>query len=305
MIREMMKAKARRRARENGRCPMEEGLYGSTAALAEESSAGAAASASGGDGNAAGPAAETATGAGGPTASPADSPSGPVERYLRSPLFRGISAPDCARMLACLGAREREVAKGETVLRRGDAVRFMGLVMDGRLIMERTDELGGRSILGAASAGDLFAESYAASGQPCGVDVVAATDCTLARFDVERVLCVCSNSCAFHTRLVRNLFAAVAERNIALTRKIADVSPRTIRGRLTSFLSEQAASAGVAGKTGEQASFTVPYSRQQLASYLCVDRSALSTELSKMRADGVVGFERDRFWFERGAATRG
>lgn len=213
------------------------------------------------------------------------------ERYLKSRLFAGIAPAELDAMLACLGVRTRTFDKGELVIRRGDAVRFVGLVLEGRLTLERTDAFGNRSIMGVARPGDTFAEAYAAAGMPCGVDVVVDAPCEAAFIDLDRILSVCSNSCSFHARLVRNLFASMAQRNVALTRKIADVSPRTIRARLMSYLSEQARS------TDEQGVFRISYTRQQLADYLCVDRSALSAELSRMRAEGLIDFKKDAFRF--------
>ena len=209
-----------------------------------------------------------------------------------SPLFAGISPQEGAAMFECLKAQIRPFDKDERIVRRGDRVRSVGLVLAGRLSMERTDALGNRSILGTAGPGDIFAEAYAASSTPSDVDVAGIVPGSIALIDLERILNTCSNACAFHARLVRNLFAAMAARNIALTKKIADISPRTIRLRLLSFLSEQARHADGHGV------FHVPYTRQQLADYLCVDRSALSHELSKMRAEGIVGFEKGAFWFE-------
>lgn len=232
--------------------------------------------------------------AGRPTIHAADTLPDYGQLYARGPLFAGISPQEAAAMFGCLKAQIRPFAKGERIVRQGDRVRSVGLVLAGRLSMERSDALGNRSILGTAGPGDTFAEAYAASGTPSDVDVAGIEPGGVALIDLERILNTCSSSCAFHARLVRNLFAAMASRNIALTKKIADVSPRTIRGRLLSFLSEQARHAD------ERGVFRIPYTRQQLADYLCVDRSALSHELSKMRGEGILGFEGNAFWFEGG-----
>lgn len=39
--------------------------------------------------------------------------------------------------------------------------------------------------------------------------------------------------------------------------------------------------------------FDLQYSRQQLADYLNVERSALSNELSKMQKDGLITYQRN------------
>ena len=104
----------------------------------------------------------------------------------------------------------------------------------------------------------------------------------------RRLLEPCQRACPFHARLIRNLVTLLAEKNLQLSRNIRYLSARTIREKLTAYLEEQALRAG-------QDSFTVPFDRQALADYLCVDRSALSHELSKMQRDGLLTFRKNRF----------
>ena len=106
--------------------------------------------------------------------------------------------------------------------------------------------------------------------------------------DVRRVTTMCTSACGFHTRLVRNLLASVAKRAHALTRKIEHTSKRSTREKLLSYLSDQADSA-------RSNTFSIPFNRQELADYLSVDRSAMSAELSKMRKEGIVDFDKNRF----------
>jgi DNA-binding MarR family transcriptional regulator len=41
--------------------------------------------------------------------------------------------------------------------------------------------------------------------------------------------------------------------------------------------------------------FKIPYDRQELADFLCVDRSALSGELGKMKKEGLLDYSRSEF----------
>ena len=88
--------------------------------------------------------------------------------------------------------------------------------------------------------------------------------------------------------MLANLLQVSLRKNLELSRRMLHTSSKTIRGRLLSYLSEQALLAG-----GRQ--FTIPFNRQQLADYLGVDRSALSNELSKLRRDGMLTFSRSTF----------
>ena len=77
-------------------------------------------------------------------------------------------------------------------------------------------------------------------------------------------------------------------KNLRLTRKITHMAQKTIRDKILSYLSFYA----IKQKSYE---FEIPFSRQQLADYLYVDRSALSNELSKMRRDGLIEFRKNIF----------
>ena len=190
----------------------------------------------------------------------------------RSPLFDGICADDLEALLSCLGARTRAFSKGAAVLRRGNVTTHMGMVLEGAVRVERDDYWGNRNIIASFGPGQSFAEVYACEPDlPLDVNVVAASDALVLFLDVGRVATMCSTSCAFHARLVRNLLGLIAKRTHALTRKI-----------------DQAESAG-------SNRFSIPFDRQELADYLSVDRSAMCAELSRMKRDGLVDFQRNQF----------
>ena len=104
--------------------------------------------------------------------------------------------------------------------------------------------------------------------------------------NVGKVLTTCTNACAFHTKLVRNLLTVCAHKSLQLSMRILHTSSKSIRGRLLSYFSE------CAKKSGSY-SFRIPYNRQQLADYLGIDRSAMCNELSKMQRDGVIRYEKN------------
>ena len=107
-------------------------------------------------------------------------------------------------------------------------------------------------------------------------------------FDVKRILTTCSSACRFHALVVQNLFFAISEKNRKLVQKLGHMSKRTTREKLISYLSEQA-------KKQNSGVFTIPFNRQQLADFLSVDRSAMSNELCKMRDEGLLKFDKNKF----------
>ncbi len=207
----------------------------------------------------------------------------------KTKLFAGIEDSELNSMVGCLQATMKTFKKGEYVLSAGDVAHSIMVLVEGSLLIQNDDYWGNRSIVSHVSVGETFGEAYAAPGcQIMQNDVVAAADSVVILFDVNRILTVCSHACRFHTMTVRNLFYSISEKNRRLVEKLGHMAQRTTREKLMSYLSEESKRQG-------SAEFTIPYSRQQLADFLSVDRSAMSNELSKMRDEGMVEFDRSRF----------
>lgn len=205
-----------------------------------------------------------------------------------TPLFQGLDEADISSLLNCLNAEERCFQKGEVILAEGSITENIGIVLSGMAIISCSDIWGDTSILGHVAPGSVFGEAYACiPDQPLLVSVSAAEDTSVLFMNVGRVLSTCTNACPFHTRLVRNLLTVCAQKSLQLSQRMQHTGSKSIRGRLMSYFSECAKRAG-------KSDFVIPYNRQQLADYLNVDRSALSNELSKMRKDGIIEYERNR-----------
>ncbi len=204
-------------------------------------------------------------------------------------LFSGISEEEINTMLSCLQAKLCTYKKGEYVLRQGEYIDNIMVLVEGKLHIQRDDYWGNRSIINMVSVGEMFGEAYAApeSGALMN-DVLAVEDCAVLFFDVKRIITVCPAACRFHSTVVQNLFFAISEKNRQLMQKLGCMSRRTTREKLISYLSEEA-------KRHNSSSFSIPFNRQQLADYLSVDRSAMSGELCRMRDDGLIEFDKNRF----------
>lgn len=200
-----------------------------------------------------------------------------------SALFRGIEKDSIPDLLSRLGAHERAFGKGEYIYREGSRAPDAAIVLSGKVSIERTDAWGTRSIISETDMGGMFAEVYAlVPDEIMPVDAVAAERSEILFIDIRRVPC---SGCA---ALTENLLRLTASKTLILSRKISHTSHRTIRGRVLSYLSYMSA------KTGSSC-FDIPFSRQQLADYLGVERSALSGELGRMRNEGLIEFHRNSF----------
>lgn len=204
-------------------------------------------------------------------------------------LFREIADGEVEEMLGCLGARVVIYGKKDTVIGEGEPVRYIGIVLSGRLQVVQVDYFGNRSIVGNLEPSDLFGESFACAGvTEMPVNVICAEDSEVMLIDHHRIMYPCSNACGFHRKLIDNLLKVVAMKNLAFHQKIEIISKRTTREKLMAYLLLQA-------KIRNKSSFEIPYDRQELADFLGVDRSGLSAEIGKLRKEGILESERNQF----------
>ena len=141
----------------------------------------------------------------------------------------------------------------------------------------------------ADKSAEVVAAAQALSGADAiSVDVEANEDSVVLLLKAARIVTPCENACAFHARLVRNIMRTLAVKTLELNRKIEILSHRSTQDRLMSYLRAVAQQKGTA-------EFDVPFDRQQLADYLCVERSALSAEISRLSKLGLVSSRKNHF----------
>ena len=209
------------------------------------------------------------------------------ETIRDNPLFSGIVYSDFDGMLKCLSAKIVKFDKEAVILLSGDTVNFVGLILSGSVKVIKEDINGHLLILSMLDVSDIFGEVFACAGvdhSPVTVQAVEATE--IMFIDYRRIITTCASVCKFHARLIENMLKLIAVKNLMLNRKIEILSKRTTREKLLAFFD---AERGMAKK------FTIPYNREELAAYLCVDRSAMSNELCKMRNDGLIKFYKNSF----------
>ena len=206
-----------------------------------------------------------------------------------SQLFSGVSEEEVIAMLSCLKAERKDFPKDAFLLRAGDTAESIGLVLSGSVLIVQEDIWGNRHILSKAGSGQTFAAAFAcAPGAVLNVSVVAQTPVTVMFLNVRRILSVCTSACSHHSRIIRNLLGELADKNLMLSEKVSHMGQRTTRAKVMSYLSAQVQKSGAY-------EFDIPFSRQQLADYLAVERSGLSVELCKMRDEGLLEFHKSHF----------
>lgn len=211
-----------------------------------------------------------------------------LEIINQAELFTGYEPHELKLILGCLNARIKVYQKNQTVIGLGTVIDKIGIVITGTLQIQQTDLFGNNNILTSLEAKSIFGESYASSGLPLPIEVVASQESTVLFIDYEKIIHPCPKNCIDHSNLVTRMVKLLSIKNMFLTEKIAILSKRTTRDKLLHYLNGES--------TRHQAkTFTIPFNRQGLADYLVVDRSAMSAELSKLKNEGIIDYHKSTF----------
>ena len=216
-----------------------------------------------------------------------------LEKYYNqiknSPVFLGMSDDELKGLLECFGARIRKFEKEEMIIRQGDVISNIYLILDGEVNIEKDSYWGRRIIISRLGKNDNLALSFVGSKDvESSIDAITVKDTTVLVLRYEKCTSMCQNACTRHKVLINNLFRILSKENIELIQKIENVSQKTIRDKLLTYLSNEA-------QRQHSNSFDIHFNRQDLADYLNVDRSAMSFELSKLQKEGLIEYNKNHF----------
>ncbi len=211
------------------------------------------------------------------------------ENLKKCPLFWGIEEESLNRMLVCLGAKVEHFDRKETIFAEGEEAKDIGILLSGGAQEIRIDYYGNRSILSDIAPSEVFGEAFAcAEIGELPVSVVATEPSDVMLVDCSHILHVCHNNCGFHQQQIFNLMKILAEKNLRFHERIEITSNRTTREKLLSYLMIEAKRQG-------RERFEIPFDRQELADYLEVERSGLSSEIGKLKKEGIIDVNKNQF----------
>ena len=177
--------------------------------------------------------------------------------YLKNPLCLGMEESEYKEMLSLGGMRQKHFEKNEVILSAGCTTHEIGLVLSGSVNIENLDLWGSKSILSNIGAGQVFGETYAFSHETLMVDAVAAQQTDILFWNLDILVHTPHPASTWQPKFIRNLLQISLRKNLALSQRIFCTTPKTIRGRLLVYLSNQAAKAG-------SNHFKIPFDRQGL-----------------------------------------
>ena len=201
-------------------------------------------------------------------------------------LFNGLTPEELQTLLAQLGAVMRSYGKGEALVLAGEPNRRVGIVLSGELEAYRPGPQGARIPITHMEPGGVFGDVLGGSSLSSPVTVMASAPCEVLLMPYEKLLLPGADPA--RQRVLQNLVRTISDKYFLLSRRVDLLLLKSLRAKVCAYLLSEA-------EVHHSLTFTIPYSRIQLADYLNCDRSALSRELSLMQRDGLLETYRSSF----------
>jgi len=200
------------------------------------------------------------------------------ENYLiRCPLFRGMSQEEHDAFLERNGNEVVQFEKGETVVRQGDVINAMYLLVKGVVRTQMITEEGNALEIDLLEAVMPLAPAFIyASNNKYPVDVVAMESCTFLKISKS----VWLKEMLSNERLLMNFLTLNSNMAVFLSEKLQMISIKSLRHKLSIFLLEKT--------TPEKNYFILRRSRTQLAEYFGVQRPSLARTIKELEDEAIL-----------------
>lgn len=204
-------------------------------------------------------------------------------------LFEGIEVKELHSLLVCLKPKMQSFSRNDFIVRSGDSLESLGIVLEGEASVFKETLKGDRLLMKNLGVGEMFGEIAAFAQQTSWPALVKANTSVVILFiPKEKIVGQCANLCGWHHAMITNMLRVVSGRALVLSRKMDYLSIKTMRAKLATFLYEHYLKKGAA-------TFMLPMNRVQLADFLNVSRPSMSRELARMRDEGIIDFHLSTF----------
>ncbi len=201
-----------------------------------------------------------------------------------SVLYDGLERREIDDVLSCFGSFAKKYEQGETIATfpsRELADRTIGVILSGNALLSHYDSDGEMYYSQSYEGEGVFGAMFLSLSADDYYVIEAKTKCEVAYTDFERISEFCENVCSNHVRFSRNVYRLIVAQSKKDTKRLSVLAKKTLREKLMTYFLSCAAESG-------SAEFNINITLTELAGYLCVDRSAMMRELSRMKSDGLI-----------------
>ena len=206
----------------------------------------------------------------------------------KNKLFDGMEDAVILQQLLPRG-NSQTYAKGQYLIQPQQVVDRFAIVLSGKVNIIHIFPEGNYSLLTALPAGEILgADLICTRTRISPHHAVAVLPTEVLYFPVELLTERGILTEPLRQMILNNLLTLISNENIKKEYRLTILSQKGLRERILTYLTMQA-------NRRKETTFSISFSREELAAFLCVNRSALSHELSLMQQEGLITFRKNVF----------
>ncbi|WP_434798807.1 Crp/Fnr family transcriptional regulator [Terrisporobacter vanillatitrophus] len=212
-----------------------------------------------------------------------------TEICLNSIIFKNLEKNAIKKFLSSLVYKVVFIKKGEMVIKEDDYIDYLGIILEGEVNVCKYCPDGSETLLSKLQTHEVFAlDILCTPSQNSFYNVYTTKPSFILKINkktLEKAIILSGkDACNIYENIITCLANTCAKR----CHKIELASQRSIRDKILTYLLIQK-------KNTNSNKFKISFDRDQLANYLCVNRSVLSHELSLMQQEGIIKFKKNEF----------
>ncbi|MFV0440788.1 MAG: Crp/Fnr family transcriptional regulator [Lachnospirales bacterium] len=202
-----------------------------------------------------------------------------ISAIKKSRIFKGIDVNNIEKVVKSLSLTTETYKKNTFIIKQHESINTFGLVIQGLCQIIKEDYEGNRTIVGELTEGGFFGEAIVFSDyKECPVSILSKKDTKVLWFSRDIISKMTGD---YEKQFIINIMEIIANKNVFLNKKIEIVTQRTIREKLLTYFNYEL-------EKKKTNNFVLPFSKSDLAEYLCVERTSMYRVLKELCDDDTI-----------------
>lgn len=212
-----------------------------------------------------------------------------IKALSKSRPFHNLSTEVIKEIYPSLKCSIKFFEKGALILDEGRYVDYIGIVLSGKLAVSNFYLTGDESLVNILEPSYSFGLEIAYTYEKVSpFSIYALTDCEIILFNYEAIAKKGTIPEEYRSIITQDVLKFIANENLRKYHKIKIISHYKLRNKIIAYLLSEK-------QKNKSDIFVIPYNRDELSKFLCVNRSSLSHELSLMQKEGLIKFDKNKF----------
>lgn len=211
-----------------------------------------------------------------------------LETLKNNAFFLGLTKETILSLVSSEACYLKNYCAGSTIYECGQPILHAGIVLEGEIDILHTTEDGYENIVTRFLPSHTFGASFCCASDLNTINTFrSVTTSTVLFLNIPLLLHTLQNRGTYYSAFAENVIRTLAANNIRLNAKIHVLTKKTLREKLLTYFE-------ILSAQTHSSEITLPFNREQLASYLGSERSSVCRELSRLAEDHIIEINRNR-----------